>query len=85
MRTLGQFLSVLFLIGVVVHWFWWLSGVVVVFGLVWWVERWWRQQEVRREAWRVADAETAARAVQQDQWLLQGDPRGLFGEHTPAC
>jgi hypothetical protein len=34
MKPLGQFLSVLFLVGVVVHYFWWLSGVVVVFGLV---------------------------------------------------
>ena len=26
--------------------------------------------------------ELAARADQQNQWFLAGDPRGLYGEHT---
>ncbi|MDX1883045.1 hypothetical protein [Mycolicibacterium sp. 120270] len=58
----------------------WLGVVAVAAGLVW-LLRWWMLHDADRAFARRDEAHALAdRAVQQNQWYLAGDPRGVFGE-----
>lgn len=45
----------------------------------------WRDVQTQRATTARRRAELIERADQQHRWASEGDPRGTFGEWTPAC
>lgn len=78
-------LGFLVLVGLVVHYFWWIAGISLAVWLAWGLLNASEERARRAGARREREAEIAARAEQQDRWAREGDPRGIFGEWTPAC
>jgi hypothetical protein len=75
----GGVIGVLFLIAIIVKFFWWIVGVLVLVGLFFLgrsMARWHRERAA--EYARYTDA-LAARADEQHSWVLQGDDRGIYG------
>jgi uncharacterized membrane protein len=86
MRTLGQFVGILLLIGFVCAYFWWIVVIAAVAALAWMAVRAFRSIEaIEAEDARRARAEArrraavARRADQQHRWALVGDDRGVYG------
>lgn len=75
-----QILGILFIAGLVLHYFWWIVGLGLVVGVTWLVRDMMKatEQAAAREAAR--QAAIAARADQEHAWILQGDPRGVYSE-----
>jgi hypothetical protein len=75
----GGLLGLLFLIAIIVKFFWWIVGALVLVGLVFLgrsIAR--RHRECAAEYARYTNA-LAARADEQHNWVLQGDDRGIYG------
>jgi len=83
MRTLGQLVGILLVIGFVGAYFWWILTVLALAGLVYGAVRAFREIDELEAADRAADAEVVARADQQHAWVLAGDYRGTYG-HYPT-
>jgi hypothetical protein len=45
----------------------------------------WEQHQQERLEKQQRVAEIGARADREHAWASEGDPRGMFGEYTPAC
>lgn len=70
----------LLLLAVIVRYFWWFVGVVLLWVLVWFMHDV-AHQFVTRRAIEVAQRTALiARCDQQHAWVLAGDDRGTFGE-----
>ena len=84
MRTLGQFIGVLLIVGFVGAYFWWIAVAAVGVGLVYYGPRVWRAYCARvaevEAAHQAALEAVAKRADQQHAWVMAGDPRGTYGE-----
>jgi hypothetical protein len=79
-----QFIVLLLAVGLVVR-YWWLVAAVV--GMI--VAAYWARLAVDRHLAGVAAqrrrlAGLAARADRQHNWVMQGDPRGTYGDEYPA-
>jgi type II secretory pathway pseudopilin PulG len=84
MRTLGQFVGVLLVVGFVGAYFWWIVAAAAVVALAWMAQRAFRDSETEEAAEGRRRAAIAARADQQHQWVLQGDERGVYGQYPAA-
>ncbi|WP_082930189.1 hypothetical protein [Mycobacterium sp. 1164966.3] len=75
----GGVLGLLFLIAIIVKFFWWIVGALVLIGLFFLgrsIAHWHRERAA--EYARYTNA-LAARADEQHSWVLQGDDRGIYG------
>jgi uncharacterized membrane-anchored protein YhcB (DUF1043 family) len=64
---------------------WLLIGLVVPVVAARVIGVWYRQQRAAEQLERQRQAEIAARADQQHQWVLEGDERGVYGDYTAAA
>jgi hypothetical protein len=84
-----QFIAILCVAALFVHYFWYLVAGIAVVWLVWIIVKEWRAQAAEIRA--AGEAEAArldglrARADQQQAWRMQGDPRGIYGGEFPAA
>jgi hypothetical protein len=84
MNALGQLIGVLFVVGLIIRYFWWIAAVVAVVMTVKRAPRLWARHQEAVEAWAAEQRAIVARADQQHAWVLGGDPRGKYGaEITP--
>lgn len=75
----GAFIGVLFIVGLIVKFIWWILGalaLVAAFFVVRALIRYLRAEIAERNRSR---AEIASRADQQHAWVLSGDDRGTYG------
>jgi lysylphosphatidylglycerol synthetase-like protein (DUF2156 family) len=79
MRTLGQFVAVLLLVGFVGAYFWWILAVFAVVAFAWMAQRAFREIDAAEAAEARRQAAVAKRADQQHRWVLRGDDRGVYG------
>jgi hypothetical protein len=79
MRTLGQLIAVLLLVGFVGAYFWWILAIAAVIALVWMAERAFREIAAAEAAEARRQAAVARRADRQHAWVLAGDERGVYG------
>jgi nitrate/nitrite transporter NarK len=83
-----QFLVVLCVAALFVRYFWVLVAGIAVAWLVRIIVKEWRAQSAEIRAAREAEAARLdglrARADQQHNWRMQGDPRGTYGETLAA-
>jgi hypothetical protein len=75
-RLLAQLVGTLLLVGLALHFIWWLVAGAVVVGGVWLSVRLRRQSIAATEHEVARNADISARADQQHQWVMVGDPRG---------
>ena len=79
-EPLAQLVGVVLLVGFVGAYFWWIFAALAAVALVYFARRWWlahRQRVAEREAEHAA---IAARADQEQAWVLAGDERGVVSE-----
>ena len=74
-RLLAQLVGTLLLVGLALHFIWWLVAGAVVVGGVWLSVRLRRQSIAATEREAARNADISARADQQHQWVMVGDPR----------
>jgi hypothetical protein len=79
MNALGQLIGVLFVVGLIIRYFWWIAAVVAVVAVVKRAPGWWAQYQAAQATERDRLATIVARADQQHAWVLAGDPRGTYG------
>jgi hypothetical protein len=80
-----QFVVLLVAVGLVVH-FWWLIGGVVGLIVAGYLARRAVDRHIERvDAERRRVAELVARADRQHNWVMQGDPRGTYGDEYTAA
>jgi hypothetical protein len=79
MSALGQLIGVLFVVGLIIRYFWWLTAAAAVVLAIKWAPRVWERHRAAVEAWQAEQRAIAARADQQHAWTLAGDPRGTYG------
>ena len=79
-----QLIGLLFLIGFIGLYFWWIVAIAAVVAAAWFGLRAWNASQERAAAKAKADAALAARADQQHNWALSGDDRGVFGADLSA-
>jgi hypothetical protein len=84
MNALGQLIGVLFLVGLIIRYFWWIAAAVAVVMAIKWAPRVWERHQAAADAWKAEQCAIAARADQQHRWVLAGDPRGVHGRYPPA-
>jgi hypothetical protein len=84
MRTMGQFIGILLLVGFVGAYFWWIAAIAAVAALVWMAQRAFREIAAAEAAEARRQAAVARRADQQHRWALAGDDRGVYGAYPPA-
>ena len=72
-------LAVLLIIGFIIKFIWWILGAAALIGLFYLVRAIVRDNRKRTDALARYQAEIAARADQQHQWVLEGDERGIYG------
>jgi uncharacterized protein (UPF0333 family) len=70
---------VLFVIGLVIKFFWWIVGVLVVVAAFYLIRAVIRDSQATAAARQQANAAIAARADEQHDWVLRGDDRGIYG------
>jgi hypothetical protein len=79
-----QFIAVLIVAALFVKYFWVLVAVIAGIYVAYRIGREIRRWQAEADAAAAAKAERVdglrARADQQNQWVMQGDPRGTFGE-----
>ena len=80
-RLLAQLVGTLLLVGLALHFIWWLVAGAVVVGGVWLSVRLRRQSIAATEREAARNADISARADQQHQWVMGGDPRGVYGPY----
>ena len=73
-------IGVLFLIGLIIKYIWWILAAVGLALMFWGITSCVRHYQSVEAAWRRRAAEIAARADQQHRWVLDGDDRGIYGE-----
>jgi nitrate/nitrite transporter NarK len=83
-RTVGQFVGVLLLVGFVGAYFWWVVAILAVVALAWMTLRAFREIEAMEVAEARRQAAIVKRADQQHAWVLAGDERGIYGRHDPS-
>ena len=76
---LGAVIGVLFLIGLVIKFIWWILGALALVAAYYAIRAVVRQSEAATAARNRRMAELAARADQQHNWVMQGDDRGTYG------
>jgi hypothetical protein len=79
---LGAVIGVLFLIGLIVKFIWWIVGAVTLVAACYVIKAVARQINADAAARKQRMAAIAARADQQHNWVMQGDDRGTYG---PDC
>ena len=79
-----QFVALLVAVALVVKFWWLIAGVVGMFCAAHWTRRAADRHAERVEAEQRWLAGLVARADQQHNWAMQGDPRGTFGEYPAA-
>lgn len=84
MRTLGQLVAVLLVVGFVGAYFWWIVLAATAAGAVWLAVRGYRAAIAAAAEDAARRAEIVARADRQHQQVMRGDGRGLYGEGWPA-
>lgn len=75
-----QFVALPIGVALAVKYWWVIAGIIGLIVAVHWGRRAAYRHAERVEAERRRLAETAARADQQHEWVMQGDARGIFGE-----
>jgi uncharacterized membrane protein len=79
MNAIGQLIGVLFVVGLIIRYFWWIALVVVAVIVYKRAPGRWARYQAAQAAERDRLAGIAARADQQHAWVLAGDPRGTYG------
>ena len=80
MRIVAQLVGTLLLVGFVLK-YWWLIALVLAAVAEWkYVPKVWAGRQAALAAEQRRHAAIAARADQQHQWVLAGDPRGTYGD-----
>ncbi|WP_235009799.1 hypothetical protein [Mycobacterium sp. 3519A] len=72
-------LGVLFILGVIIKFIWWIIGAAALIGLFFLIRALVRADARRRAALDQQRRELAARADLQHNWVMQGDDRGVYG------
>jgi hypothetical protein len=80
-KSLAPLIGIMVIIAIIVRFFWWILGAVVLTGLFFLVRAFVREDRARRAAIARRHAEMAARAEAQHRWVLQGDDRGVYGDY----
>jgi nitrate/nitrite transporter NarK len=80
-----QFVALLIVVALVVKFWWLIAAVVGMFCAAHWTRRAVDRHAERVEVERRRLAELVARADQQHNWVMQGNPRGTFGGEFPAA
>jgi hypothetical protein len=76
---LGAVIGVLFLIGLIIKFIWWILGALALVAAYYAIRALERQSKAATAARNHRMAELAARADQQHNWVMQGDDRGTYG------
>jgi hypothetical protein len=85
MRIIAQLIGTLLLVGFVLK-YWWLIALVLAAVAAWkHVPRWWARHQATVDDEKRRLAAIAARADQQHQCVLAGDPRGTYGDYPPVA
>jgi hypothetical protein len=79
-----QLLAILLIVAFVLRFFWWIVGAAAIIVLGYWCVKAWKRRTARIAALTARLAEIAARADQQHKLIMEGDPRGAYGEYPPA-
>jgi hypothetical protein len=79
MNALGQLIGVLFVVGLIIRYFWWITLVIIAVIAYQRAPGWWAAHQAAVAAEQARVAGIAARADQQHAWVLAGDPRGTYG------
>src|ERR1700682_5670628 len=85
MNALGQLIGVLFVVGLVIRYFWWLAALAAVVMAAKWAPSLWARHQAAVEAWKAEQHAIANRADQQHAWVLAGDPRGTYGAEVAVA
>jgi hypothetical protein len=78
----GAVLGILFLVGLVIKFIWWILGALALVAAYYVIRAAVRQNNAATAVRHQRMAELAARADQQHNWVMQGDDRGTYG---PDC
>ncbi|MEB3065328.1 hypothetical protein [[Mycobacterium] zoologicum] len=79
-----QFIAVLFVIGIIGAYFWWIVLFAAIVGGAWLAKRAVEASDARRAQIVAENAAIAARADREHEWTLAGDERGFYGQYPPA-
>ena len=80
---MGALFRVLILLGFLVTYWPVIAAVLVVAAAGWSALVVWMHHDAELERRRRVQAAIAARADQQNQWVLDGDERGIYGDYPP--
>jgi hypothetical protein len=72
-------IGVLFIVGLIIKFIWWIVGAAALVGLFYLVRAILRANARQRATLAQGMNELAARADQQHNWVMQGDDRGIYG------
>jgi hypothetical protein len=72
-------IGVLFIVGLIIKFIWWIIGAAVLVGLFYLIRAILRADARQRAVLVQRMNEVAARADQQHNWVMQGDDRGTYG------
>ncbi len=72
-------IGMLFVIGLVIKYIWWIVGALAVAAAVYAIGELIRGNQANAAAKARANAAIAARADEQHNWVLHGDDRGIYG------
>jgi hypothetical protein len=72
-------IGVLFIVGLIIKFIWWILGAAALVGLFFLVRAMARAHARQHAALAQRMKELAARADQQHKWVMQGDDRGVYG------
>jgi hypothetical protein len=72
-------IGVLFIIGLIIKFIWWIIGAAVLVGLFYLIRAILRANARQRAILAQQMNELASRADQQHNWVMQGDDRGIYG------
>lgn len=79
---LGSVIGVLFLVGLIIKFIWWILGALALVAACYVIRAVVRHSQAAAAARNQRMAELAARADQQHSWVMQGDDLGTYG---PDC
>ena len=72
-------IGVLFIVGLIIKFFWWIVGAAALVGLFYLIRAILRANARQRATLAQRMNELVARADQQHNWVMQGDDRGIYG------
>lgn len=81
---IARVLAVLLLAGFVLHYVWWIAGIVATIVLYRLAQQALHAHRAEAAAAAKRRAELAARADQQHRWTIVDDARGTYGRYPPA-